>query len=171
MANPSLPHDSKKMDWSGLHIECAGLIISDVVVTAAQQAAIANVASATAAAAALTGAANAGVTGAANSAITASTAPAGGTGDAAGAYDNASNRDLMIASLTATQVDVAAILAQADKSTVDIALILAQADKSTVDVAAQKVELDKLITDVGLIRTKQNAILVALEDGGILADA
>lgn len=42
-------------------------------------------------------------------AITASTAPAGGSGATAGAYDTSTNRDLMIASLTATQVDVAAL--------------------------------------------------------------
>jgi hypothetical protein len=46
---------------------------------------------------------------AAPSAITASTAPAGGSGATAGAYDTASNRNLMLASLTATQVDVAAL--------------------------------------------------------------
>lgn len=46
---------------------------------------------------------------AAPAAITASTAPAGGTGATAGAYDTASNRNLMVASLTATQVDVAAL--------------------------------------------------------------
>jgi hypothetical protein len=45
-------------------------------------------------------------------AITAVTPPAGGTGATAGAYDTAAHRDAMIASLTATQVDVAAILAR-----------------------------------------------------------
>lgn len=46
---------------------------------------------------------------AAPAAVTATTAPAGGSGATAGAYDLATNRDLMIASLTATQVDVAAL--------------------------------------------------------------
>jgi hypothetical protein len=38
--------------------------------------------------------------------VTATTAPAGGTGATAGAYDTANNRDAMIASLTATQADL-----------------------------------------------------------------
>ena len=46
---------------------------------------------------------------AATAAVTAVTAPAGGTGATGGAYDTAGNRDLMIASLTASQVDIAAI--------------------------------------------------------------
>lgn len=40
---------------------------------------------------------------------TASTPPAGGTGAAAGAYDTSGNRDLMIASITATQADLLAL--------------------------------------------------------------
>jgi len=49
---------------------------------------------------------------AAPAAITATTAPAGGTGATAGAYDTANNRDLMIASLTATQADMTALHAK-----------------------------------------------------------
>lgn len=37
-------------------------------------------------------------------------APAGGTGATGGAYDNATNRDLMIASVNAARTDIAAIL-------------------------------------------------------------
>lgn len=40
---------------------------------------------------------------------TASAPPAGGSGNTAGGYDGASNRDLMITSLTKTRVDVAAL--------------------------------------------------------------
>lgn len=36
--------------------------------------------------------------------------PAGGTGATAGAYDNATNRNLMITSLTAARTDIAAIM-------------------------------------------------------------
>jgi hypothetical protein len=42
-------------------------------------------------------------------AITASNPPAGGTGATAGAYDNATNRNSMITSLTATIADVTAL--------------------------------------------------------------
>ena len=42
-------------------------------------------------------------------AATALTPPAGGTGTAAGGYDTAVNRDLMIASITATQADLLAL--------------------------------------------------------------
>ena len=42
-------------------------------------------------------------------AATALTPPAGGTGATAGAYDSAANRDLMIASITATQADLLAL--------------------------------------------------------------
>lgn len=42
-------------------------------------------------------------------AATALTPPAGGTGATAGAYDTAGNRDLMIASITATQADLLAL--------------------------------------------------------------
>ena len=42
-------------------------------------------------------------------AATALAPPAGGTGAAAGAYDTAANRDLMIASITATQADLLAL--------------------------------------------------------------
>ena len=45
-------------------------------------------------------------------AITATTAPAGGTGATEGAYDTAANRNLMIASLTATQADMTALHAK-----------------------------------------------------------
>jgi len=42
-------------------------------------------------------------------AATALTPPVGGTGATAGAYDTAGNRDLMIASITATQADLLAL--------------------------------------------------------------
>ena len=42
-------------------------------------------------------------------AITSSDAPAGGTGATEGAYDTAANRNLMIASIAAIRVDVAAV--------------------------------------------------------------
>jgi len=45
-------------------------------------------------------------------AITASNPPAGGTGATAGAYDGASNRDLMITSLTAAIADVTELRTQ-----------------------------------------------------------
>lgn len=38
-------------------------------------------------------------------------APAGGTGATAGAYDSASNRNLMITSVNAARTDIAAIIA------------------------------------------------------------
>ena len=42
-------------------------------------------------------------------AATALTPPAGGTGATGGAYDTSGNRDLMIASITATQADLLAL--------------------------------------------------------------
>ncbi len=62
---------------------------------------------------------------AAAAAVTQLTAPAGGTGATAGAYDTAANRDLAIAALNAAKADI----------------------------AAQKVELDKLIVDHAALRT------------------
>lgn len=49
---------------------------------------------------------------AAPDAVTALAPPAGGSGATAGAYDGATNRDLMIASLTAVRVDVIALRAK-----------------------------------------------------------
>jgi len=62
---------------------------------------------------------------AAAAAVTQLTAPAGGTGATAGAYDTVANRDLAITALNAAKTDI----------------------------AAQKVELDKLIVEYALLRT------------------
>lgn len=110
---------------------------------------VTDAAAATAAPAALTGAANAAVTGAVVGDTVSTTAGWG----------------------SSTEAGFDSMHVAIDANVVDIALILAQADKSTVDIAAQKVELDQLITDVGLMRTAVNAVNAALETHGLTADA
>lgn len=136
----------------------------------AQEAAEADAAAATAAAAALTGAANAGVTGAANAGVTgAVVGDTQATQNTGWGAASEAEFDSMHVAIDANVVDIALILAQADKSTVDIALILAQADKSTVDVAAQKVELDKLITDHAAVLATLNAFMAKMRTHGLIA--
>ena len=42
MANPTLPHDTKKLNHDGVHIEVEGIIVDDKVVVKAQEANITN---------------------------------------------------------------------------------------------------------------------------------
>lgn len=81
-------------------------------------------------------------------ALTQSAAPAGGTGATAGAYDDATNRDLMIASVNAGRTDLIALRAE---------------------VITYEVAISALILDVAEIRTKVNAILASLEAAGSMA--
>lgn len=80
-------------------------------------------------------------------ALTQVAAPAGGTGDATGAYDNATNRDLAIASINAARDDVIALRAE---------------------VVTYEVAISALIVDVASIRTQFSALLTSLETGGII---
>ncbi len=86
-------------------------------------------------------------------AATALNPPAGGTGQAAGGYDTAANRNLMITSLTAVIADVAEIRTQFN------ALL---AELQTEGTVAQ------IITDVADIRAQLNALLVQLRAEGTI---
>ncbi len=86
-------------------------------------------------------------------AATASNPPAGGTGAAAGGYDTAGNRDLMITSLTAVIADVADIRTQFN------ALLTELKTEGTVA---------QLITDLADIRTQLNALLAELRTEGTI---
>ena len=163
MANPSLPHVTKRMDHDGVHFEVEGVIVDDKVVVKAQESTIADAASATAAAASVTGAVNAALT------TLALTYAGGGSASATPA-------DLADGSTYATDFSkledhLATFVVELNSNRADTAAIITQADKSTVDIAAAKVEFDKLLTDVALIRTACNSILTALENHGLLADA
>mgnify|MGYP001109962058 CR=1 FL=1 len=58
-------------------------------------------------------------------AVTALVPPAGGTGAAAGAYDTAANRDLLIASVTALRTDLIATRAEVAKLVTNITALRA----------------------------------------------
>ncbi len=55
-----------------------------------------------------------------------SNAPAGGTGATAGAYDNSTNRDLMIACVNGLNATVASMLVTQNAMRVDMAAMLSQ---------------------------------------------
>ena len=86
-------------------------------------------------------------------AATALNPPAGGTGATAGAYDNASNRNLMITSLTAVIADVADIRTQFNALLAEL-----QAEPTVTAV----------IADVEDIRTQVNALLEELRTEGTI---
>lgn len=75
-------------------------------------------------------------------------APAGGSGATAGAYDDATNRDLMIASVNAARDDVIALRAE---------------------VITYEVAISALIVDVAALRVTVNSLLAKLRTYGILA--
>ena len=86
-------------------------------------------------------------------AATASNPPAGGTGIAAGGYDTAANRDLMITSITNLITDVADIRTQFN------ALLTELQTEGTVA---------QLIIDVADIRTQFNALMQELRAEGTI---
>lgn len=169
MANPSLgPYH---IGYNEHDVLCAGLVISGTKVLSSQQSNVIDAAAATAGAATVTGAANASLTATAIAAsISSAQANVDEDGITAGGFKT---RALRVALVTAvndmithsTEIDL-----DYEAMLVDIALILAQADKSTVDVAAAKVEFDKLVTDVGLIRVATNSALDVLEAHGLMAE-
>lgn len=87
-------------------------------------------------------------------AATASNPPAGGTGTAAGGYDTAANRDLMITSITNLITDVADIRTQFNALLTEL---------KTEGAVAQ------LITDVADLRTQFNALMKELRAEGTIA--
>lgn len=170
MANPSVgPYH---VGYDEHDIICEGIVINGSKILTDQQALVADAAAATAAPAALTGAANASLTATAIAASLPANPPnVDEDGITAGAFITRSARRTLVTAVldlithsTEMDVDYEAIL-------VDIALVIAQADKSTTDIAAQKVIYDKLITDVGLIRVQLAAALDVLESHGLMADA
>lgn len=80
-------------------------------------------------------------------ALSQSVAPAGGTGATAGAYDNASNRDLAIASINAGRDDIIALRAE---------------------VVSYEVAISALFADVTELRTQLNALLASLRTVNVI---
>ncbi len=139
MANPTIPPStsSKIVDYDDMYIKAEGFIVNGKVLLADQSSNIIDVASATAS------------NPTAPAALSQAAAPAGGTGATAGAYDGASNRDLMIASVNAARDDIIAL---------------------RTEVVSYEVAISALIVDVALHRTAINAILAALEAHGLMAE-
>lgn len=81
-------------------------------------------------------------------ALSQSAAPSGGTGNTAGAYDTASNRNLMIASINAGRADLIALRAE---------------------VVSYEVAISALVVDVASIRTQLVAALEELRRQDLLS--
>lgn len=169
MANPSVgPYH---VGYDEHDIICEGIVINGEKILTDQQTLVADAAAATAVPAALTGAANAALTATAIAASVPSNPPnVDEDGITAGAFIDRATRRAFVSSVLSLITHSTEIDLDYEAMLVDIALVIAQADKSTTDIAAQKVIYDKLITDVGLIRVQLAAALDVLESHGLMSD-